>query len=93
VIAEKILESQGNFGYNGLTNVFEDLLKAGVIDPVLVTKNALKNAASVASLLITVAAMVTDKPEPKKKEPAAHGMDPMAGMGGMGGFGGMGGMM
>jgi hypothetical protein len=37
--------------------------------------------------------MVTDKPEPKKKEPAAHGMDPMAGMGGMGGFGGMGGMM
>lgn len=93
VIAEKIAQNQGAFGYNGLTNVFEDLIKAGVIDPVMVTKNALKNGASVASMLITVAAMITDKPEPKKKEAMHPGMDPMAGMGGMGGYGGMGGMM
>jgi chaperonin GroEL len=93
VIAEKIAQSQGAFGYNGLTNIFEDLIQAGVIDPVMVTKNALKNGASVASMLITVAAMITDKPEPKKKEAMHPGMDPMAGMGGMGGYGGMGGMM
>jgi chaperonin GroEL len=93
VIAEKIAQNQGAFGYNGLTNVFEDLIQAGVIDPVMVTKNALKNGASVASMLITVAAMITDKPEPKKKEAMHPGMDPMAGMGGMGGYGGMGGMM
>lgn len=86
VIAEKIAEKEGSYGYNGLTGVFEDLIKAGVVDPVLVTINALKNGASVSSLLITVAAMVTDKPEPKKKETP---MDPMAGMGGMGGMGGM----
>lgn len=93
VVAEKIAQKEGAFGYNGLTNVYEDLLLAGVIDPVMVTKNALKNAASVASMLITVAAMITDKPQPKQKEPMHPGMDPMAGMGGMGGYGGMGGMM
>ncbi len=90
VIAEKIAQKQGSFGFNGLTHVFEDLFAAGVIDPVMVTKHALKNAASVSSLLITVAAMITDKPEPKKKESQMpHGMDPMAGMGGYGGMGGM----
>lgn len=86
VIAEKIAQKEGGYGYNGLTGQFEDLVKVGVVDPVLVTINALKNGASVSSLLITVAAMVTDKPEPKKKETP---MDPMAGMGGMGGMGGM----
>ncbi|NGX54450.1 MAG: 60 kDa chaperonin 1 [Chlamydiae bacterium] len=93
VIAEKISERQGAEGYNGLTDEFTDLVKAGVIDPVLVTKSALRNAASVASLLLTTAAMVTDKPKPKGAAPQA----PMGGMGGMGGMGdmmgGMGGMM
>ena len=89
VIAEKISQQTGGYGYNGLTGEFEDLIKAGVMDPVLVTKYALKNGASVSALLITVAAMVTDKPESKKESP----MDPMAGMGGMGGMGGLGGMM
>jgi chaperonin GroEL len=89
LIAEKIYEAEGNFGYNGLTDVFEDLVKAGVIDPVLVTKNALANAASVASLMLTTAAMITDKPEPAG---AGAPMDPMGGMGGMPGMGGMGGM-
>jgi len=86
VIAEKIASKEGAYGYNGLTGQFEDLMKAGVVDPVLVTKSALKHAASVSSLLITAAAMITDKPEPKQKQAP---MDPMAGMGGMGGMGGM----
>jgi chaperonin GroEL len=94
LIAEKIYEAQGAYGYDGLTDEFKDLLKAGVIDPVLVTKSALINAASIASLLLTTAAMITDKPQPKSKQ--APAMDGMGGMGGMGmggmGMGGMGGM-
>lgn len=104
VIAEKILEGKGAFGYNGLTDTFEDLIKAGVIDPVLVTKSALKHASSISSLLITVACMITDKPEPKGAAagempgmgggmPGMGGMGGMPGMGGMGGMPGMGGMM
>ena len=90
LIAEKIRESsEQNFGYNGLTDQFGDLIKDGVIDPVLVTMTALINSASVASLLLTTAAAIVDKPEKETASPA--GMDPMAGMGGMGGMG-MGGM-
>ncbi|MBS0615274.1 MAG: chaperonin GroEL [Verrucomicrobia bacterium] len=81
LIAEKIFERQGSWGYNGLTDEFADLMKEGVVDPVLVTKSALANAASVAGLLITIAAMITDKPVPKPKMPP----NPM-GMGGMGGM-------
>ena len=94
-VAEKVAEKEGSFGYNGLTDEFSDLIKDGVLDPVLVTKSALKHAASVAGMLITIAAIVTDKPEPKKKGGQAPnpGMDMgMGGMGGMG-MGGMGGMM
>ncbi|MBY0530227.1 MAG: chaperonin GroEL [Rhabdochlamydiaceae bacterium] len=96
LIAEKIFEKEGSWGYNGLTDEFSDLIKDGVIDPVLVTKSALKNAASVSGLLITIAAMITDKPQPKAK--AGMPMDGMGGgmggmgMGGMGGMGGFGGM-
>jgi chaperonin GroEL len=97
MISEKISEKEGAFGYNGLTDEFCDLVQAGVIDPVLVTKSALKNAASVSGLLITIAAMITDKPMPKSAAPAMPSMDGMGGMGGMGmggmGMGGMGGMM
>ena len=93
LIAEKVYEGTGTFGYNGLTGTFEDLLKAGVIDPVLVTKSALKHASSIASLLITIACMITDKPEPKSDVGAPEGgMGGMGGMPGMGGMGGMGGM-
>ena len=81
LIAEKVFEKEGSFGYNGLTDAFGDLLKEGVIDPVLVTKSALTNAASVSGLLITIAAMITDKPQPKAK--AGSPMDGMGGMGGM----------
>lgn len=93
LIAEKIFEASGAHGYNGLTDEFTDLLKAGVIDPVRVTKSALINAASIAGLLLTSAAMITDKPQPKSHAAAAPGMgmDGMGGMGGMG-MGGMGGM-
>ena len=95
LIAEKVFEMDGNMGYNGNTDDFTDMVKSGVIDPVLVTKSALKHAASIAGLLITVACMVTDKPSPKDTE-SPEGMPGMGGMGGMGGMppgmGGMGGM-
>lgn len=88
LIAEKVFEKEGAFGYNGLTDTFCDLIEAGVIDPVLVTKSALKHAGSISSLLVTIAAMITDKPEPKSENSM-----PAGGMGGMGGMmGGMGGM-
>jgi len=90
LIAEKISEKEGSFGYNGLTDTFSDLVKDGVIDPVMVTKSALVHAASVAGMLITIAVMITDKPEPKKAGAGAPGG--MPGMGGIGGMGGMGGM-
>lgn len=89
LIAEKIFEKEGSWGYNGLTDTFGDLLQEGVIDPVRVTKSALINAASVAGLLITIAAMITEKPKPKSK--VSMPMEGMGGMGGMG-MGGMGGM-
>lgn len=81
LIAEKVFERQGSWGYNGLTDDFADLMKEGVVDPVLVTKSALANAASIAGLLLTIAAMITDKPVPKKKTPPSPmGMDGMGGM-------------
>ena len=73
MIAEKILEGKDAFGYNGDADTFEDLFKAGLIDPVLVTRSALKHASSVAGMLLTVACMVTDKSEPKKEGAAMGG--------------------
>jgi chaperonin GroEL len=81
LIAEKVFEKEGAFGYNGLTGQFSDLISDGVVDPVLVTKSALKHAASIAGLLLTIAAMVTDKPKPKTDTPAMPSMDGMGGMG------------
>lgn len=86
LIAEKIIEKKGAWGYNAVTDQFADLIKDGVIDPVLVTKNALINAASVSSLLLTIDAMITDKPEPKKKQNTPlmdPSMDDYSSMGGM----------
>src|SRR5581483_7445613 len=82
VIVEQILRESGNVGFNAATGEFEDLLKAGVIDPAKVTRAALQNAASIASLVLTTECLVADKPEP----PAAPAM-PGGGMGGMGGMG------
>jgi chaperonin GroEL len=80
VVINKIRENKGNYGYNARTDVYEDLFKAGVIDPTKVTRLALENAASIAALLLTTECVVADK-----KEDSA-GMPPMGG-------GGMGGMM
>jgi len=84
VIVGKLLEEASDIiGYNAQAGVFEDLIKAGVIDPTKVVRSALQNAASVASLLITTEAMVGDLPEPAA--PAGPGGAPdMGGMGGMG---------
>jgi chaperonin GroEL len=83
VVVEHVKAEKDAFGYNADTGVYEDLMKAGVIDPTKVTRFALQNAASVASLLLTTEAMVAERP--KEKEPM--GMPP--GGGGMGGMGGM----
>ncbi len=79
-------------GYNALSGVYEDLLAAGIIDAAKVTRLALQDAVSIASLLLTTEAVIADKPEPAAAAPAGGGMDPMGGMGGMGGMG-MPGMM
>jgi chaperonin GroEL len=73
----------GAIGLNAATGELEDLLKAGVLDPAKVTRAALQNAASIASLILTTEALVTDKPEEEKAPP----MPPGGGMGGMGGMG------
>ena len=95
VIVGKLLEStDNNYGFNAQTNKFEDLVKAGVIDPTKVVRSALQNAASVAGLLITTEAMVADRPEPASSAGGGGGgMPDMGGMDGMGGMGGMPGMM
>ncbi|HVU36754.1 MAG TPA: chaperonin GroEL [Opitutales bacterium] len=85
VVQEIIKKKTGAFGYNVATGEYEDLFKAGVVDPTKVTRVALQNAASVAALLLTTECMITDAPEPKPAAgPGGHGD-----MGGMGGMGGM----
>jgi chaperonin GroEL len=84
VILQTILDSKDdNYGFNARTEVYEDLVKAGVVDPTKVTRTALENAGSIAGLLLTTEVVITEEEE---EEPAGA-----AGMGGMGG--GMGGMM
>jgi chaperonin GroEL len=83
VMVQTVERETGNIGLNATTGAFEDLVKAGVIDPAKVTRSALQNAASIAGLLLTTEAIVADKPEP----PAPMGGPPGGGMGGMGGMG------
>ncbi len=80
VVVAEVRKHDGNHGYNAATDTYEDMVKAGIIDPTKVTRFALQNAASIASLLLTTEVVITDIPE--KKESA----------GGHGGHGGMGGM-
>ena len=83
VVVERLKQEKLNVGFNAMTGKFEDMIEAGVIDPTKVTRTALQNAASIASLLLTIEALITDIPE-KEKEPAAGaGMPPGGGMGGM----------
>ena len=80
VVVNKVKEGKDAFGYNAKTDSYEDLIKAGVIDPAKVTRTALKNASSIASMILTTDCVITEKKEPK---PAAPAMDPSMGMGGM----------
>ena len=75
IVCERVLESKGNQGFNALTNVYEDLVKAGVIDPTKVTRTALANAASVATLLLTSDALIAEKPKSDKGGKGGHGGD------------------
>ena len=77
IVCEKVIEAKGNVGYNAATDTFEDMVKAGVIDPAKVTRTALQNAASVATLLLTSDALIAEKPkkENNKKGGAGHGGD------------------
>ena len=85
VVVNKIKESKGTHGFDARNEEYVDMLKAGIIDPTLVTRTAVQNAASIAGLLLTTEATISDKPEPPSAAPAMPGGD----MGGMGGMGGM----
>src|SRR6476646_3177185 len=86
VVVNKVVEGKGNFGFNAQTSEYGDLVEMGVVDPTKVTRFALQNAASVASLLLTTEAMIAELPKDEK------GMGGGGGGGGMGGMGGMGDM-
>ena len=79
VVVQKVKEGEGGFGYNAKDNIYEDLLAAGIIDPKKVTRLALENAASIASLLLTTECVIADEPEESSAPAMPHG----GGMGGM----------
>ena len=78
VVVQKVLEGKGDFGYNARTDVYEDMRKAGVIDPAKVARVALENAASIAGMFLTTECLIVDKPEEKPAMPMGN-----PGMGGM----------
>ena len=82
IIVEKVREADAqNFGYNAAVDEYQDMVKAGVIDPTKVTRTALQNAASIAGLLLTTEAVVVDKPEPESA--AGPAMPPGGGVEGL----------
>ena len=81
VVADKVKNGTGNFGYNAGNSTYGDMLEMGILDPAKVTRTALQAAASIAGLMLTTEAMVADLPEDK-----ASAMPDMGGMGGMGGM-------
>ncbi len=87
VVLNKVAEGKGNFGYNAATGEFGDMIQMGILDPTKVTRTALQNATSIASLMITTECMIVDLP--KKEETCSHGGGMGGGMGGMGGMGDM----
>jgi len=91
IVVQKVLDGKDAYGFNARTEVYEDLIKAGVIDPTKVTRTALQNAASVSGLMLTTEAVVSEKPS-KDDDNDGHGGG-MPGGGMPGGMGGMGGMM
>jgi len=80
IVIQKIKEGKGDFGFNARTEVYENLFKAGVIDPTKVSRVALENAASIAGMLLTTECVIADKP--KEEAPMGHGAPDMGGMGG-----------
>lgn len=87
VIVERIKnEKRDNFGYDARTGEFVDMIKEGIIDPAKVTRSAVENAASIAGMVLTTEALVTDKPEKENNRGGMGGMPPGMGMGGMGGM-------
>jgi chaperonin GroEL len=80
VVVNKIKEGKGDYGFNARTEKYENLFKAGVIDPTKVSRVALENAASIAGMMLTTECVIADKP--KKEEPHSHGAPDMGGMGG-----------
>jgi len=80
IIVQKVREGKADFGFNARTEVYENLLAAGVIDPTKVGRIALENAASIASMLLTTECVIADKPEPKSAAPAGGGMPGGMGM-------------
>ncbi len=84
IVVEKVKEKKGSFGFNARSDVYEDMIAAGVIDPTKVTRFALQNAASVSGLLLTTQCMIADKPEEKGAGGGMPGMPPGGGYPGMG---------
>lgn len=80
IVVQKVKEGKGDYGFNARTEEYENLLKAGVIDPTKVTRIALENAASIAGMLLTTECVVADKPK-KEEAPHSHGAPDMGGMG------------
>jgi len=80
VVTQKVMEGKGNFGYNARTEVYEDLFEAGVIDPTKVTRIAIENAASIASMFLTTECVIGDLPEAESAMPMGGGMGGMGGM-------------
>jgi chaperonin GroEL len=88
VVVNAVLAGKGNYGFNAANDTYGDMIEMGILDPTKVTRTALQNAASVASLMLTTECMVAEAP----KDEGGAGMGGMGGgdMGGMGGMGGMG---
>src|SRR5687768_1027166 len=79
VVVGQVANGKGNYGYNVATGEYEDLVKAGVVDPTKVTRTALQNAASIAGLLLTTECMITEIPEKKEAPAGGHGHGPGGG--------------
>jgi chaperonin GroEL len=83
IVVDRAKKEKKGVGYNAATGVWENMMQAGIIDPAKVTRSALQNAASIAALLLTTEATITDLPEKDDGPAGGPGMDGMGGMGGM----------
>jgi chaperonin GroEL len=87
VVVNAILAGKGNFGFNAANDTYGDMIEMGILDPTKVTRTALQNAASVASLMLTTEAMIAEAPKDDAGSMGGMGGGDMGGMGGMGGMG------